>query len=63
MTVIFEELFHVWSQPYHPDLIPDYLKNDPVRGYGQYTFEQGFKLAMQLAAASLDPEELRKSDS
>lgn len=63
MTVIIEELFHVWCQLYHPDLIPDYLKADPVRAYGQYAFEVGFKLAMQLAAACLDPEELRKSDS
>ena len=51
MTVIFEELFHAWCQPYHPDLIPNYLKADPIRAYGQYTFEVGFKLAMQLAAS------------
>lgn len=63
MTIIFEELFHAWCPPYHPDLIPDYLKADPVRAYGQYTFEIGFKLAMQLAAACLDPEELRKTDT
>ena len=59
MTAIFD----AWCSPYHPGLIPDYLKSDPVRGYGQYTLEQGFKLAMQLAAASLAPEELRKSDN
>lgn len=63
MTAIFEALFNAWCSPYYPDLIPDYLKGDPVRGYGQYAFEQGFKLAMQLAAASLDPEELRESNS
>lgn len=63
MTVIFEELFHVWCQPYHPDLIPDHLKADPVRAYGQYTFEAGFKLGMQLAASCLDPEELRKMNT
>ena len=58
MTIIFEELFHAWCPPYHPDLIPDYLKADPVRAYGQYAFEAGFKLGMQLAAASLDPDTL-----
>ena len=63
MTAIFEWLFNVWCTPYRPDIIPDYLKSDPVRGYGQYTFEQGFKLAIQLAVASLDPEELRKLNS
>ncbi len=62
MTVIFEQLFHVWCQPYHPDLLPDYLKSDPVRGYGQYTFEQGFKLGMQLAVNSLDPNLLAEAD-
>lgn len=58
MTAIFEELFHAWCQPYHPDLIPDYLKADPIRAYGQYTFEIGFKLAMQLAVSSLVTDEL-----
>lgn len=58
MTVIFEELFHDWCVPYRPDLVPKYLRDDPVRAYGQYAFEKGFKLGMQLAASSLSPDDL-----
>ena len=56
MTQIFEILFHAICPPYSPDKIPDYLQGDPVMAYGQYTFEAGFKLAMQLAVGSLDPD-------
>jgi hypothetical protein len=41
-------------------MVPAYLRDDPVTAYGQYSFEMGFKLGMQLAAASLDPELLIK---
>lgn len=61
MTRLFEELFLAWCPSYHPELLPEYLRGDPVRGYGQYAFEQGFKLAMQLAAASLDPNDLQET--
>lgn len=60
MTQIFEELFRAWCVPYRPDMVPAYLRDDPVTAYGQYSFEMGFKLGMQLAAASLDPELLIK---
>ena len=63
MTVIFEALFRAWCAPYDPDKVPAYLRKDPVLAYGQYAFEQGFKLGMQLAAASLDPEDLRDLNS
>lgn len=56
MTQIFEELFLAWCPPCSPDRVPAYLRDGPVRAYGQYTFEQGF----QLAAASLAPEFLAK---
>lgn len=58
MTQIFEELFRAWCAPYRPEMAPAYLRKDPVMAYGQYTFETGFKLGMQLAAASLDPDTL-----
>ncbi len=61
MTVIFEELFHARCVPYDPERFPQYLQRDPVRAYGQYAFEEGFKLAMQLAVASLDPEDMREN--
>ena len=58
MNSLFEMLFLSQCAPYAPDLVPKYLREDPVRAYGQYAFEQGFKLAMALAAACLDPRDL-----
>ncbi len=54
MNIIFEELFNVWCPPAYPGEVPDYLKNNPTRAYGLFAFEAGFKLALQLAAASLN---------
>lgn len=53
MNTLFELLFLAWCPPYDPDMVPDYLQNDPVRAYGQYSFQQGFQLALSLTAASL----------
>lgn len=58
MTVVFEELFHAWCVPYRPELVPPYLRKDPVTAYGQYAFEEGFELGMQLAVTSLNPDDL-----
>lgn len=58
MTQVFEDLFLAYCVPYNPDRIPKHLENNPVRAYGQYTFEIGFKLGMQLAASSLAPDDL-----
>lgn len=60
MTQVFEELFRAWCVPYRPEMAPAHLRDNPVTAYGQYTFEAGFKLGMQLAAISLDPEDLRE---
>lgn len=58
MTQIFEELFLAWCVPYDPEKVPEYLQHDPVRAYGQYAFEEGFKLALRLTACSLPTENL-----
>ena len=58
MTVLFEMLFHAWCPPYDPDNFPEWKQSDPVQAYGQYAFEEGFKLAAQLAHLSLDPQDL-----
>ena len=58
MNVTFELLFNAWCVPYRPDLVPEYLRSDPVKAYGQYAFEAGFKLGMSLAVSSLDPDRL-----
>lgn len=58
MNILFEELFHAWCHPYNSVLLPDYLKKDPVKGYGQYSFEEGFRLGFKLAVACLKPGDL-----
>lgn len=35
------------------DFWPDYLKNDPTRGHGLWSFYQGLQLGFQLGAACL----------
>ena len=60
MNQLFEELFLAWCVPYDQSRVPEYLRGDPVRAYGQYAFEAGFKLGMQLAVSSLEPEALAK---
>ncbi len=62
MNVLFEELFHAWCVPYDPEQVPDYLRGDPVKAYGQYAFERGFRLAFELAVACLDPEDLARRE-
>lgn len=58
MKVLFDHLFMSYCVPYDPDRFPEHLREDPTRAYGQYAFEEGFKLALQLAVACLDPEDL-----
>ena len=58
MTVIFEQLFHAWCVPYNPDNFPEYLRSNPVKAYGQYAFERGFRLAASLLFLSLDHRDL-----
>ena len=58
MTVLFELLYNAWCVPYDPKNFPNYKLRDPVQAYGQYAFEEGFKLATSLLLLSLDPREL-----
>ena len=62
MKALFDHLFMAYCVPYDPNRLPDYLRKDPTRAYGQYAFEEGFKLALQLAVACLDPEDLREGE-
>ena len=46
MDIIFQQLFDAFCFPY-----------DPVRAYGRFAFEVGFRLAVRLTAACLaDPD-------
>lgn len=53
MNSLFELLFLAWCPSYAPNMVSDYLQNDPVRAYGQYAFQEGFQLGLCLAVSSL----------
>lgn len=58
MSIVLEELFHAVCTPYDPETFQKYIRNNPAAAYGQYTFEEGFKLAFRLAVCCLAEEEL-----
>ena len=60
MNVLFELLFNAWCPSYRPDLVPEYLRDDPVKAYGQYAFQEGFRLGLGLAVSSLRGGELEE---
>lgn len=62
MTAIFEQLFNAWCPSYYPDLLPEHLRDVPIQGYGQYAFEAGFRLALNLTVRSLDLDMLSKME-
>ena len=49
MNVLFELLFNAWCAPYDPRQVPEHLRGDPVKAYGQYAFQEGFRLGLGLA--------------
>ncbi len=53
MNTFWELLFRAWCPSYREDMIPDHLKNDPIRGYGEYAFREGVRLGLSLAVFSL----------
>ena len=53
MNVLFELLFNAWCAPYDPRQVPEHLRGDPVKAYGQYAFQEGFRLGLGLAVSSL----------
>ena len=52
MNAFWELLFLAWCPSYSEDMIPDHLKNDPIRGYGECTFREGGCLGLTLATLS-----------
>ena len=62
MTVIFEQLFYAWCGPYDPQKLPPSKGADPATSYGQYAFEEGFKLAAALMFLSLDHRDLSEME-
>ncbi len=53
MNDLFEMLFLAWCPPYDPEKAPEHLRDDPMRGYGQYACREGFQLGLCLAVYSL----------
>ncbi len=47
MNVIFEHLYNSYCTSCTPDMMPVYLRDDPMKAYVQYTFERGFRPGMQ----------------
>jgi len=58
MNVVFELLFNAWCPPYDSSRVAAHLRSDPVKAYGQYAFEKGFRLAMELAVCCLEARDL-----
>ena len=48
---VIQQLYHAWIPAPDPGQWPEYLREDPVRGYGLYCFYQGIALALQLGEA------------
>ena len=48
---IIDLLYHAWIPSPAPRQWPEYLRQDPVRGYGLYCFYQGVALGLRLDQA------------
>ena len=48
---VIDLLYHAWIPDPDPGQWPEYLREDPVRGYGLYCFYQGIALGLQLEEA------------
>jgi len=53
MTDQFARLFDCWCLPHEYLHLPEYMEGNPMKAYGIYAFEEGFKLALNLAAPLL----------
>ena len=60
MNAIFELLHNCCCPAYNPDMVPEYLRGDPIRACSQYAFEKGFRLGMQIAFTCIEPDMLCK---
>ena len=48
---IIDELYRAWVPAPAPRLWPEYLREDPIRGYGMFCFYRGLALGLQLGEA------------
>lgn len=59
MNKQYEHLFNCWCMPHDTLKLPEFLDEDPVRAYGLYAFEEGFKLALHLTAPLLTEDDFQ----
>ena len=57
MNACYETLFNYWCKPHETVEFPSHLEGDPIKAYGVYSFEEGFKLAQNLAAPLLTQDD------
>ena len=51
---IVEDLYLDLVPDTNPEFWPDYLKNNPARGHGLWSFYQGLQIGLQLGSACLE---------
>lgn len=51
---VVEQMHTFFVMPPDPERWPDYLRDDPMKGYSLYSFYQGVRLGLQIAAAGLE---------
>ena len=54
IPMVVELLYGYFVTAPNPDFWPEYLRKDPVRGHGLWSFYQGVQLGVQLADACLE---------
>ncbi len=52
MDTFWELLFLAWCPAYDKTTVPEHLKGDPVRAYGEYAFREGVRLGLCLACGT-----------
>ena len=62
MNLEYQLLFDYWCLPYKMLKFPEYLRGDPIRAYGVYAFEEGFKLALHLTAPLLTQNDFNPNE-
>jgi len=52
MDAFWENLFFAWCLSYDENMVPEYMRADPVRAYGFYAFREGVRLGLKLACGT-----------
>lgn len=55
MRAVFEELYNASRTRHSPYMVPEYLRDDPMRARSQYAFQRG-ALGIQIAFTCFEAE-------